>query len=69
MDDPVGAFEKVRESYLLYVKTAFATQYPGLEAERDSILRQAGVISQEPWIEPLPRYESSGKKISDLESL
>jgi len=64
--DVVSAFNKIRESYIDYVKTAFATQFPGLEAERERLLRQTGVISQEPWIEPRPIYESSGKKISDL---
>ena len=47
------------ESYVDYVKTAFGTQYPGLEAMsgRDVLLRQPGAICQEPWIEPIPRYK------------
>jgi DEAD/DEAH box helicase domain-containing protein len=64
--DPIGAFEKVRESLILYVKTAFGTQFPGLERERERLLRQPEVISQEPWIEPLPRYQTSGKTASGL---
>ena len=28
--DVIAAFEKVKESYINYVKTAFGTQYPGL---------------------------------------
>jgi DEAD/DEAH box helicase domain-containing protein len=66
MRDPVGAFDKVRESLILYVKTAFATQFEGLERERERLLRQSGLICQEPWIEPLPQYESSNKRIEDL---
>jgi Lhr-like helicase len=66
MNDPVGAFDKVRESYILYVKTAFGTQFPGLELERERLLGRQGQICQEPWIEPLPRYESSGKRVVDL---
>jgi DEAD/DEAH box helicase domain-containing protein len=66
MNDPIGAFDKVRESYILYVKTAFGTQFPGLELERERLLGRQGQICQEPWIEPLPRYESSGKKLVDL---
>ena len=62
----IAAFEKVKESYINYVKTAFGTQYPGLEAERERMLRQPGAICQEPWIEPLPRYRLSGKTIWDL---
>lgn len=68
MRDPVGAFEKVRDSYLLYVKTAFSTQFPGLECERERLLRKLETISQEPWIEPLPSYRRSGKKAVDLTS-
>ena len=30
--DVIAAFEKVKESYINYVKTAFGTQYPGLES-------------------------------------
>ena len=66
--DVIRAFDKVRSSYIDYVKTAFGTQYPGLEAERESLLRQPGTICQEPWIEPIPRYRSSGLKIQDLTS-
>lgn len=65
--DIIAAFEKVKESYINYVKTAFGTQYPGLEAERERMLRQPGTICQEPWIEPLPRYRLSGKTIWDLD--
>ena len=64
--DVINSFNKVNESYIDYVKTAFGTQFQGLEDERERLLRQPGVISQEPLIEPLPRYESSGKKIKDL---
>ena len=59
--DPVTAFNKVKESYINYVKTAFGTQYPGLEKERERLLREPGAICQEPWIEPIPRYQISGK--------
>ena len=67
MNDPIGAFEKLRESLVLYIQTAFGTQFPGLERERERLLREPGVISQEPWIEPLPRYVTSGKRIDDLQ--
>ena len=64
--DLINAFDKVRNSYIDYVKTAFGTQFPGLEAERERLLREPGTISQEPWIEPIPRYRTSGKKVGDL---
>ena len=64
--DVIGAFDKVRDSYIAYVKTAFGTQHPGLETERERLLQQPGEICQEPWIEPIPRYRLSGMKIQDL---
>src|SRR5690348_602468 len=65
MNDPVGAFEKIRDSVLLYLKTAFATQYPSIEIERERLLRTLRTFYQEPWIEPLPRY-TTVKPISAL---
>lgn len=66
MRDPISAFEQVRENFILYIKTAFGTQFPGLEAEREKMLRQTNIFCREPWIEPLPRYQGSGKNIRNL---
>lgn len=66
MDDPIGGFKSLRENLILYVKTAFGTQFPGLERERERLLRRDGATCREPWIEPLPQYESSGKRLADL---
>ena len=67
MQDPIGAFEKIRDSLILYVKTAFGTQFPEIEQERERLLRKAGAFYQEPWIEPLPRYLKSGKSIDNIQ--
>ncbi len=66
--DVIESFDKVRESYIDYVKTAFGTQFPGFEQEREDLLRTPGAICQEPLIEPIPRYRSSGKTIRQLTS-
>jgi len=66
MVDPIGAFDEIRENFILYIKTAFGTRFPTLEQERENLLRQNRVLNQEPWIEPLPRYQSSGKTIATL---
>jgi DEAD/DEAH box helicase domain-containing protein len=66
MIDPVGAHRRVTESVISYIRTAFGTRFPSLEEERERILRQPGAVSQEPWIEPLPRYQSSGRTIADI---
>jgi len=65
MNDPIGAFEKIRDNFILYLKTAFGTQFPGLEREREEMLRRPGILNQEPWIEPLPRYQTD-RPLADL---
>ena len=70
MNDPIGAFDQIRDNFLLYVKTAFGTRFPSLEAEREALLRQTaegapGIFHQEPWIEPLPRYQTA-KRIAEI---
>jgi DEAD/DEAH box helicase domain-containing protein len=65
MDDPIGAFEKIRDNFILYLKTAFGTQFPGLEREREAMLRSPGILNQQPWIEPLPRYQTD-RPLADL---
>jgi DEAD/DEAH box helicase domain-containing protein len=67
MKDPIGAFEKLRDNLILYIKTAFGTQFAEIEKERERRLRETGVFYQEPWIEPLPRYKKSGKTIYNLQ--
>ena len=65
--DPIKTFEEIRDSFKLYVQTRFATpQFPSVEGERKDHLDQEGLFYQKPWIELIPKYKSSGKKISDL---
>ena len=66
--DVLNAFGKLKQSYIDYVKTAFGTQFPGLEAERERLLEEPGAICQEPLIEPIPRYQTSGKSVLNLTS-
>jgi DEAD/DEAH box helicase domain-containing protein len=66
MKDPIGSFENIKENFLRYVKTAFRTKFESLERERYDLLNFDKVLYRKPWIEPLPDYESSGKKINDL---
>ena len=61
MVDPVDAFEKIRDNFILYVKTAFGTRFPTLEAKREQLLRQLRVLNQEPWLEPLAKLREFGK--------
>src|SRR5205823_8985044 len=66
MRDPVGAFERIRDNFILYLKTAFGTQFPSLEREREELLTHTKMFNREPMIEPLPQCEGSGKTIHDL---
>ncbi len=68
MIDPIGTFDAIRDNFIRYIKTAFGTRFPTLETDREALLRQDGILSRNPWIEPLPRYESSGKTIDTLTS-
>ncbi|MEH7379106.1 DEAD/DEAH box helicase [Bacillus sp. JJ1533] len=66
MSSPIEAFEEIKQNFTRYIKTAFGTSFPSLEKEREELLLNPGVLAQDPWIEPLPRYKSSNKKIKDL---
>src|SRR6266536_1676538 len=71
MQDPLGAFDRVRDNFLLYIKTAFRTQFPSFEREREDLLRKTssddpGIFYQDPWVEPLPRYVTA-KKATELQ--
>ena len=69
MNDPIKAFEEIRDSFKLYVKTRFATQFESVEKEREKILDKEGVFYKDPYIELIPRYKSCDKKISDIQNL
>jgi len=63
MNDPIGAFDEVKANFIRYIKTAFGTRFESIEKEREELLTSSNVLCQDPWIEPLPQYNSSGKKI------
>ena len=64
--DPVGAFDTIRDNFILYVQTAFRTKFQYVEDARKELLMQDRVMYREPWAEPLPEYLSSGKQVSEL---
>jgi DEAD/DEAH box helicase domain-containing protein len=63
--DPVGAFEDIRDSLILYTKTAFGTRFGGIERDRETLLRADGVMHREPWIELRPTF-ATAKAIREL---
>jgi DEAD/DEAH box helicase domain-containing protein len=58
--DVIGAYQRLNHIYHLYIKSAFPLRYRSLAAEREEILEQPGILSQQPLIEPVPIYPSSG---------
>ena len=67
MMDPIGSFDEVKKNLLLYLQTAFATRFQSIEEERSKLLTDNNVMCRDPWIEPLPKYQSSGKRVVDLQ--
>lgn len=66
MLDPIGSFYTIKDNFIRYVQTAFGTRFPVIEHEREALLNTDKVFYREPWIEPLPDYASSEKKVNDL---
>ncbi|PXF58925.1 MAG: DEAD/DEAH box helicase [Candidatus Methanogaster sp.] len=66
MKDPVGAFDTIRDNFIRYIRTVFGTRFQSIEDEREKLLRELGVLCQEPWIEPLPAYQIFGKTVQNL---
>lgn len=66
MNDPIGTFDIIKENFILYLKTAFFSKFPSVEKEREQMLRKPGTIAKDPWIEPIQKYKSSGKKSNQL---
>ena len=64
MHDLLGAYQRLDRIYQLYIKSAFPLRYPALAEERDHLLRQPGILSQPPLVEPVPIYPSSGLSLS-----
>lgn len=63
--DPVGAWEELKANLKRYVTSAFGTDSPSFEADRQALLDTTGVLFQEPYLEMLPAYEV-GKALGEL---
>lgn len=66
MRNPIQSFDTIKNNFIRYIETAFRTRFDKLEEERRQLLDTDKVLYREPWMEPLPDYLSSGKKIDDL---
>lgn len=66
MQDPIGAFERIRELYLSYLDTAFRIGNERIAQERRMLLRRPGELCTEPLIEPIPRYQEAEVDFQDM---
>jgi DEAD/DEAH box helicase domain-containing protein len=69
MIDPVGAFIRIREHYIKYLETAFRIREESVEKERRDLLETPGTLATEPFIEPIPRYQSVEWSIGNIASV
>lgn len=67
MDNPIQAYENIKEAMRRYIRSAFKTDSPSFEQEREALLKTDGVLFQDAYIEPIPAY-ASGKQLADLDS-
>lgn len=65
MDNPVKAFENIKEGIRLYIQSAFKTNSRSFELDRETLLKKSGVLFQDAYLEPVPAY-ASGKSLKEL---
>lgn len=71
MKDPIGIYENLKEAYFKYIDTAFSVDDTEFQSIRKSEYLPEGkdennVLAQEPYLELIKPYPSSGKRITDL---
>jgi DEAD/DEAH box helicase domain-containing protein len=66
MIGPLGINNRLLDTYVRYLNTPFRLRNVALQQEREELLREEGTIHQKPFVELLPGYKSSGRKIADV---
>ncbi len=69
MNDPIAIQRRIENIYRLFVESSFPLHNKTLERERYRLLKDSGVLSQPPLIEPVPIYESSGHTLESATRL
>ncbi|MEF2279904.1 DEAD/DEAH box helicase [Deinococcus sp. YIM 134068] len=64
MNDLLGLHARLERIYGLYVESAFPLKNPALRRERRALLARPGLLTQEPLVEPVATYESSGHTLA-----
>lgn len=60
MRTPFDAIESAKDEFLRYYDTAYRLKDPGVMTERAKLLRSAGVVFSQPFIELQPQYPLAG---------
>lgn len=67
-EDPIGSWEQLKGHLKRYIQSAFGTDSPSFEYEREALLNTPGVLFQEPYLELLPSY-ANAKALSALDGV
>jgi DEAD/DEAH box helicase domain-containing protein len=71
MKNPIGIYENLKEQYFKYIDTAFSVDDSDFKRRRKEIYLPEGkdmnnVLAQEPYLELIKPYPSSGQTIKDI---
>ena len=66
MLDPIGGFNRIHEFFTAYVETSFRISNATVAAARRALLSRADIYATIPYIEPVPRYQASERRLEDL---
>ena len=69
MKDPIGIYEELKEEYFKYIETAFSVDDTSFKKKRKELFlsNEYKILAQEPYLELIKPYPSSGKKITDFQ--
>ena len=66
--DPIGAFDKIKENYVRYFENAYKIKDSNLDEERIQLLKNNDNLFKSPYLELLPEYNSY-ERIQDISEL
>jgi hypothetical protein len=64
--NPIHTFYTLKDNFIAYLEDDFCTRNEDFNIKFRDKLKEEGMFYREPWVEPMPGYKSSGKKVSDL---
>jgi DEAD/DEAH box helicase domain-containing protein len=65
-EDPIGSWEQLKGHLKRYIRSAFGTDSPSFESDREVLLDTPGVLFQEPYLELLHSY-ATAKTLGELD--